>query len=124
MTDSPEADVKPKRPRKTKAEREAERQARLKAEADKPLSASFWALMAGVLLFLTACFYIDILTVMNYRSTSSSSDAATGEIVVFVLGLVYSFLGRTWGTVIFGAIGLFCLYKAIRRRMLDGSWNK
>ncbi|MCA0457264.1 MAG: hypothetical protein LCI00_25050 [Chloroflexi bacterium] len=123
MTDAPEPDDKPKRPRKTKAEREAERQAQMKAEAEKPLTAAFWGILAGVLLFLTVCFFVDILSVINYQSTSSSSQGATGEIVMVVLATIYSALGRTWGTLIFGAIGLFCLYKAIRRRMQVGSWD-
>jgi thiol:disulfide interchange protein len=121
MSDSPEPAAKPKRQRRTKAELEEIRQAKLKAEADKPLTAGFWGLIAGVLFFVTACFYIDMLSLVNYRS--SSSDSGLGEIVIFVLALIYSALGRTWGTLIFGLIGLFCLYKAIRRRIQVGSWN-
>ena len=124
MTDTPEPDVKPKRPRKTKAEREAARLARAQAEAAKPLPAGFWGLLAGVLFFVTACFYIDMFTLLNYRSTSSSSNEATGEIVIFVLALIYNALGKTWGTLIFGVIAAFCLYKTIQRRILDGRWNK
>lgn len=124
MTDTPEPEAKPKRPRKTKAEREVERQARMKAEAEKPLTAGFWGILAGLLFFLTACFFIDILSLMNYQSSSSSSSSAAGEIVVFILALIYSALGRTWGTLIFGAIGLFCLYKAIQRRRQVGSWDQ
>ncbi|MBI1281137.1 MAG: hypothetical protein GC179_23625 [Anaerolineaceae bacterium] len=124
MTDTPEPDAKPKRPRKSKAEREAERQAKLKAEADKPLTAGFWGLLAGVMLILTGCFYIDVLSLANYRSQSSSSDGMTGEIVVFVLAIIYMLLGRTWGTLIFGLIGLFCLYKSVQRRWQVGSWDQ
>ena len=124
MTDSPEPQPKPKRPRKTKAEREAANQARLKAIADKPLTAGFWGILAGLMLFFTACFYIDMMTLLNFRPTSSSSSGATGEIAVFVLAVIYSLLGRTWGTLIFGLIGLFCLYKSIRRRVQSGTWDK
>ncbi len=123
MTDEPEPVDKPKRSRKTKAEREAEQQAAIKAEAEKPLSAAFWGILAGVLLSLTLCFFVDILSVLNYQSGSSSSGSAGGEIVVVILATIYGFLGRTWGTLIFGLIGLFCLYKAISRRMKVGSWD-
>jgi len=44
---SPEAT--PKRPRKTKAER-AERQAKLKAEVDKPIDPAVWIPLSGILL--------------------------------------------------------------------------
>ncbi len=121
MSDSPEPAAKPKRQRRTKAELEEIRQAKLKAEANKPLTAGFWGLIAGVLFFVTACFYIDMLSLVNYRS--SSSDSGLGEIAIFILALIYSALGRTWGTLIFGLIGLFCLYKAIQRRVQVGSWN-
>ena len=47
MTDSP------KPPRKTKTEREAERQAKLKAEIDKPIYPIIWILLGGVLLLIT-----------------------------------------------------------------------
>lgn len=123
MTDSPEPSAKPKRTRKTKAERDAARQERAQAEANKPLSAGFWGLGAGLMLFFTTCFYLDMMTLLNFRSTSTSSGGATGEIVVFILAAIYSLLGRTWGTLIFGLIGLFCLYKSIRRRLQSGTWN-
>lgn len=124
MTDAPEPDAKPKRPRKSKAERKAERQAKLKAEAEKPLTAGFWGLLAGLMLVLTGCFYIDVLSLANYQSQSNNSNSMTGEIVVFVLAIIYMLLGRTWGTLIFGLIGLFCLYKSVQRRWQVGSWDQ
>ena len=82
MTDSPEPEVGGKRPRKTKAEREAERQAKLKAEADKPIDPVVWILFGGTLLVVTLFMFLD-----PYGSTNTQTRGAEG--VQFVLAIIY-----------------------------------
>ena len=98
MTDSPEPDAIAKRPRKTKAEREAERQAKLKAEADKPIDPIVWILFGGILLVVTLFMFLD-----PYGSTNTQTRGAEG--VQIVLAVIYGILGKNLATILLGGIG-------------------
>lgn len=102
MTDSPEPQVKPKRPRKTKAEREAARQAKLQAEADKPIDPVVWILFGGILLIVTFFMFID-----PYGTTTTDTRGAEG--VQFVLAIIYGILGKNLATALLGGIGAISL---------------
>ena len=98
MTDSPEPEAIPKRPRKTKAEREAERQAKLKVEADKPIDPLVWVLFGGILLVVTLFMFLD-----PYGSTNTQTRGAEG--VQIVLAVIYGVLGKSLATLLLGGIG-------------------
>ncbi len=98
MTDSPEPDAIPKRPRKTKAERETDRQAKLKAEADKPIDPIVWILFGGVLLVVTLFMFLD-----PYGSTNTQTRGAEG--VQIVLAVIYGVLGKNLATILLGGVG-------------------
>ncbi|MEP6987010.1 MAG: hypothetical protein ABI970_15500 [Chloroflexota bacterium] len=106
MTDSPEQEATPKHPRKTKAEREAERQAKLKAEADKPLDPMIWILFGGILLIVTVVMFID-----PFGATDTQTRGAEG--VQFVLAIIYSVLGKNVATLLLGALGSISLIVGI-----------
>ncbi len=98
MSDSPELDAKPKRPRKSKAEREAERQAKLKAELDKPLDPRIWIFLGVILLVVTLVMYID-----PYGATNTDTRGAEG--VQIVLAIIYGILGKNLATLLMGGLG-------------------
>ena len=102
MTDSPESEVKPKRPRNSKAERDAERQAKLKAEADKPIDPLVWVLFGGILLAVTMFMFLD-----PYGSTNTQTRGAEG--VQIVLAVIYGVLGKNLATLLLGGIGTISL---------------
>ena len=102
MTDSPEQEVAVKRPRKIKAEREAERQAKLQAEADKPIDPTVWMLFGGILLVVTFFMYID-----PYGSVTTDTRGAEG--VQIVLAIIYGILGKNLATALLGGIGAISL---------------
>ena len=100
MTDSP------KPPRKTKTEREAERQAKLKAEIDKPIDPIIWILLGGVLLLITLFMFLD-----PYGSTNTQTRGAEG--VQVVLAIIYGILGKNLATLLLGGIGSISLIVGI-----------
>jgi hypothetical protein len=106
MTDAPEAEATPKRPRKTKAEREAERQAKLKAEADKPIDPIVWILLGGILLAVTLVMFLD-----PYGSTNTQTRGAEG--VQIVLAIIYGILGKNLATILLGGLGSISLIVGI-----------
>lgn len=106
MTDSTEPEGLPKRPRKTKAEREAERQAKLQAEADKPIDPVVWILLGGVLVVVTLFMFLD-----PYGSTNTQTRGAEG--VQFVLAIIYSILGKNLATLLLGGLGSISLIVGI-----------
>jgi len=106
MTDSPEPEAIPKRPRKTNAEREAERQAKLKAEADKPIDPVVWILLGGVLLVVTLFMFLD-----PYGSTNTQTHGAEG--VQIILAIIYGVLGKNLATALLGGIGSISLVVGI-----------
>ena len=98
MTDSPEQQDQPKRPRKTKAEREAERQAKLKAEVDKPIDPVIWIFLGVVLLVVTVAMFLD-----PYGATNTQTRGAEG--VQIVLAVIYGILGKNLATILLGGLG-------------------
>jgi hypothetical protein len=106
MTDSPEPEATPKRPRKSKTEREAERQAKLKAEADKPIDPIVWIVLGGVLLLVTLFMFLD-----PYGSTNTQTRGAEG--VQMVLAIIYGILGKNLATVLLGGVGAISLIAGI-----------
>ena len=106
MTDLPEPEAVPKRPRKSKAEREAERQAKLKAEADKPIEPMVWILFGGILLLVTLFMFLD-----PYGSTNTQTRGAEG--VQIVLAIIYGILGKNLATLLLGSIGSISLIVGI-----------
>jgi len=98
MTDAPEPDIKPKRPRKSKVEREAEHQAKLKAEVDKPIDPVVWILLGAVLLVVTLFMFLD-----PYGSTNTQTRGAEG--VQIVLAIIYGILGKNLATILLGGLG-------------------
>ena len=106
MTDSPEPKTTPTPPRKTKAEREAERQAKLKSETDKPIDPIVWILLGAVLLVVTLFMFLD-----PYGSTNTQTRGAEG--VQFVLAIIYGVLGKNLATLLLGSIGTISLIVGI-----------
>ncbi len=96
MTDSPEPQAK--LPRKSKAEREAARQAKLKAELDKPIEPVIWIFLGVILLVVTLAMFLD-----PYGSTSTQTRGAEG--VQIVLAVIYGILGKNLATVVLGGLG-------------------
>jgi hypothetical protein len=105
MTDSPEPEAA-KRPGKTKAEREAERLAKLKAEADKPIDPLVWIVLGIVLLVVTLFMFLD-----PYGSTNTQTRGAEG--VQFVLAIIYGILSKNLATALLGGIGAISLIAGI-----------
>ena len=106
MIDSPEPEAIPKRSRKTKAERETEHQAKLKAEADKPINPVVWILLGGILMVITLVMFLD-----PYGSTNTQTRGAEG--VQFVLAIIYGILGKNLATLLLGGISSISLIVGI-----------
>ena len=102
MTDSPEPKAAVKRPRKTKAEREAERQDKLKAEADKPINPLIWIEFGGLLLVVTLFMFLD-----PYGTATTDTRGAEG--VQIVLAIIYGIFGKNLATALLGGIGAISL---------------
>ncbi len=100
MTDSPEPELKakPKRARKTKAEREAERQAKLITELNKPIDPAIWLGFGGILLGIAVFMLLDPYTALNTQTRGA-------EGVQLVLAVIYSVLGKNVATILLGSIG-------------------
>jgi hypothetical protein len=96
------------RKRKTKAEREAERIAQMRAEAEKPIDPVIWLLLGGILLFLGVCIFFDPV---GFASAGQQSN--TTFIQTFLV-LLTGFLGKNPTAAILGVLGLLSLGWGVR----------
>ena len=96
--------VIPKRKRKTKAQKEADRMARMKADAEKPLDPKIWFTLGAILLGIAGFIYIDPVTFAN-AGNSGNSGMWIRDLLVILVGI----LGKTPTVVVLAVIGLLSI---------------
>ena len=92
--------AKPKRRRKTNAEKEA---ARL-ADAEKPIDPKVWYVFGGILLGIAGFIYVDPVTFAE-AGTSGNSGMWIRDVLVILVGI----LGKTPTVLVLAAVGLLSI---------------
>ncbi len=93
--------VQPDRKRKTKAEKEAARMARAKAEAEKPLDPKIWFALGAILLLVAGFIYIDPVTFAE-AGNSGNDGMWVRDVLVILVGI----LGHIPTVLLLAVIGL------------------
>jgi hypothetical protein len=109
ITEPPTTKPKPRRKRKTKAEKEAERMAKMAAEADKPIDPQIWLTLGGILLLLGVCIYVDPV---GFADASQQTRGTTW--IQVILEFAVAFAGKNPTAAVLSIIGLLSLGWGIR----------
>ncbi|MEO8612632.1 MAG: hypothetical protein ABI690_32360 [Chloroflexota bacterium] len=96
--------VTPKSRRKTPAEKEAERIARMKAEAEKPLDPKIWFALGAILLIVAGFIYIDPVTFAE-AGNSGNDGMWVRDVLVLIVGI----LGHVPTVLVLAVIGLLSI---------------
>jgi hypothetical protein len=97
------------RKRKTKAQREAERSAQMKAETEKPIDPKIWLFLGGLLLFVALFIYVDPLTFAE-----AGQPGGEGMWIRDVLVIIVGILGKTPTVIVLGFVSLLSIGWGLR----------
>lgn len=98
----------PRRKRKTKAEKEAERIAQIEADAEKPIDPLVWILLGGALLVVGAFIYLDPISFAE--AGQASDDSLLRTFFVILVGV----FGKNPTAIMLGVLGLLALIWGVR----------
>jgi hypothetical protein len=107
--------LQPKRKRRTKAEIEAERQAQMRAEADKPIDPLVWVLLGAAILFIAFFAWVDPVTLAESGNNPS--------IFQYIPAILARMIGETPAAIVLTVLGAVPLLWGIvgwLRKRLDG----
>ncbi|MBC7812117.1 MAG: hypothetical protein H7175_13265 [Burkholderiales bacterium] len=107
-TNDSEPTANRKRPRKTKAERDAELAAQAAAEAAKPIDPIVWMILGGLLLFVALWTWLDPVT---FAEAGQAKDWSVFQLVPLLLVRVF---GKTPAVIIMTVLGLLPLAWGIK----------
>jgi hypothetical protein len=114
---TPDPTPKPGRKRKSRAEREAARQAALASEAAKPIDPIIWIILGGLILFIAAFTYLDPVTLAE---AGQPSDWSPLQLVPLFLISLFGKTATVCGLTALGGISLAAgVFGWLRKRLQD-----